>query len=368
MVCKNTKRRILQIILMVFCSILNWLPVMASSGIDGIWIGTLDTEKLAGEEFPFFDIFYTEEDALYLRGAFGCESDNGFLEFKKVAANKYSLTDPVDCNPFNINMWFKDFTLTFFNNSVNIDVLVFAEQEKIYINGIGHQLTDINRWNFNQQKSISGAEESFEIFSIDIPAGIEELEITTSGGQGDCDLELVYFKPPFYYASSEDDYTTEKIKVTDPAPGMWYIIVYGFENYNNVVLQTHIHFEDVVNPWIDLHINGSANSITVNPTDNIRLTLSLDPGSYNNNEVDWWFALSTPSGLKYYDLNTGTFKFGLTCTYQGPLFKIYNFDLIQKMNLSEGRNVIYFGIDLIKNGVLDLNSLFYDYIEISVSP
>jgi hypothetical protein len=86
---------------------------------------------------------------------------------------------------------------------------------------------------------LSGAFGIEREFSIVVPAGQGELEISTSGGTGDCDLYVrrdgspsygTYDYRPFLFGNNET------VVVTDPAAGTWYIMVRGHDAYSGVTL------------------------------------------------------------------------------------------------------------------------------------
>jgi hypothetical protein len=79
-------------------------------------------------------------------------------------------------------------------------------------------------------------ESSLQAFYIEVPYNANELDITTTGGWGDCDLHLVYSKPPFDFYISDSYINDESISVPNAAPGTWYIVLEGFETYGGVTL------------------------------------------------------------------------------------------------------------------------------------
>ena len=86
---------------------------------------------------------------------------------------------------------------------------------------------------------LSGAAGSETDYRIVVPAGTGELEISISGGTGDCDLYVRHDGPPTY---SSYDYrpflygNEETVTITNPVGGTWYIMLRGRDAYSGVTL------------------------------------------------------------------------------------------------------------------------------------
>jgi hypothetical protein len=86
---------------------------------------------------------------------------------------------------------------------------------------------------------LSGAAASEVHYKIVVPPGQGELEISISGGTGDCDLYVRYDDPPSYH---DYDYrpflsgNNETVTVSDPASGTWYIMLRARSEYSGVTL------------------------------------------------------------------------------------------------------------------------------------
>ncbi len=90
------------------------------------------------------------------------------------------------------------------------------------------------------EENLSGHEHSRRIFTLDVPAGQESLEVNTWGGEGDVDLFVKLGSVP---TSSDADAqstgfgTTESVTISNPAAGTWYIVLLGVEDYDDVSLR-----------------------------------------------------------------------------------------------------------------------------------
>jgi uncharacterized membrane protein len=87
---------------------------------------------------------------------------------------------------------------------------------------------------------LSGSAGVGQYFRIDVPAGQDSLQISTSGGTGDVDL---YVKRGSLPTTTSYDYrpykvgNNETVDVNNPASGTWYIMLRGYTNYAGVTLK-----------------------------------------------------------------------------------------------------------------------------------
>lgn len=119
--------------------------------------------------------------------------------------------------------------------------------------------------------------------------------------------------------------------------------------------------------YVQVKANGQDGPIVVSSGTTVSVTVSLNPGSYDAQNADWWVVEATPSGaINYYDLSMGSMVSGLLPTYQGPLFTLGTTQLLNSSNLTVGTHTFYFGVDMNMNGALDMNSLHYDWVSVVV--
>ena len=122
-----------------------------------------------------------------------------------------------------------------------------------------------------------------------------------------------------------------------------------------------------IDPTPAIKANGSDGPLVVSHGENLIVTVSLSCGDLCGRDADWWVAQSTPSGtFNYYDLPTGSMVPGLLPTHQGPLFNLDPTQLLNSSNITVGTHIFYFGIDLKKNSLLDMDSLHYDWVRVVV--
>lgn len=120
-------------------------------------------------------------------------------------------------------------------------------------------------------------------------------------------------------------------------------------------------------PLPNIKANNQDGPITVSFGSPVTLNVKLYPGNNINQNADWWVAESPPSGtFNYYNLSRGSMVPGLLPTHQGPLFKLGTTNLLNSSDLTVGSHTFYFGVDLIMNGSLDMDSIYYDSVNVIV--
>ena len=88
--------------------------------------------------------------------------------------------------------------------------------------------------------NLEGTENSYQYFKIIVPDNQEELLVKTWGGTGDCDIYMKRNAIP-----DEDNYdfvsveyaNDENISVQYPQSGEYYVLIFGYESYDNVTIQ-----------------------------------------------------------------------------------------------------------------------------------
>lgn len=87
------------------------------------------------------------------------------------------------------------------------------------------------------QSGLAGGVDTVRCYEIDLPSGATNLDIQTWAGTGDCDLIQIYHRPPFEnYLSENLDSNSERITVSSPSSGKWFVGVLGSSSYSGVNL------------------------------------------------------------------------------------------------------------------------------------
>ena len=87
---------------------------------------------------------------------------------------------------------------------------------------------------------VSGAAGSETFYRIDVPAGQDTLQISTSGGTGDVDLYVRRGSQPTTTSYDYRPYkvgNNETVDVDNPTAGAWYIMLRGYSSYSGVTLK-----------------------------------------------------------------------------------------------------------------------------------
>jgi len=121
-------------------------------------------------------------------------------------------------------------------------------------------------------------------------------------------------------------------------------------------------------PDPEIKANGEDGPITVASGAQVAVTVSLNPGNHASQNADWWVVELTPSSTyNHYDLSSGSMVQGISPTHQGPLFSLGATQLLNSSALTVGAHTFYFGVDLNMNGSLDMNSIYYDSVGVTVT-
>ena len=91
----------------------------------------------------------------------------------------------------------------------------------------------------NSLNNLSGAIGSQTFYMVTIPAELTSLQISISGGTGDCDLYVKFSSPPTLNSWDYRPYldgNNENVNISNPTAGDWYIMLNGYNNYSGVTL------------------------------------------------------------------------------------------------------------------------------------
>ena len=126
---------------------------------------------------------------------------------------------------------------------------------------------------------------SSQIYKITIPSGTTRFVVSTEGGTGDCDLYMMLGQAPSaildLYDYSSDSYGNEEsIHLSDPTPGEWYIMLYSYETFRNVILNAN--YSDFVCSYTlssteaSFYYSGGNGSFQIQALDTCNWTLSSE--------------------------------------------------------------------------------------------
>ena len=124
------------------------------------------------------------------------------------------------------------------------------------------------------------------------------------------------------------------------------------------------YLSTMIEPIPDIKANGSDGPVHLAPNDNLSVTVGLNPGSHSGENADWWVVADIPFGWYYYNLYS--WIPGFSVTYQGPLFDLSPFEVLNITGLPVGTYTFYFGVDMVMNGSLDMDQIYYDSVEVNI--
>ncbi|MCX6927337.1 MAG: Ig-like domain-containing protein [Verrucomicrobia bacterium] len=91
---------------------------------------------------------------------------------------------------------------------------------------------------------LSGGIGSDSYFKVTVPPGATSLQISTSGGVGDCDLYVAYGYQPDLFDYDYRPYLSgnnETVTISSPPEGDWHIMLDGYNSYSGVTLQVRTY-------------------------------------------------------------------------------------------------------------------------------
>ena len=89
--------------------------------------------------------------------------------------------------------------------------------------------------------NISVARRSWQHYTLEVPAGMSSLTVTTTGGSGDADLYVKFGSQPSkgsYDCRPNKNGNEESCVLNNPQAGVWHISVYGFRAVSGLTLQS----------------------------------------------------------------------------------------------------------------------------------
>jgi PKD repeat protein len=291
-------RTILKISVIFMVALLIHAPrnVLAVGEYNGVWVGPITT---SGETWnDMFVIYQDTGDRAYVS-----ISDCGSVQLVPSGGN-WVLSAPAStyCGTFT------SMTVTFQSQN-SLTGSASLDGESVTFSSSKQNCQSLS--NDVPVQNLSGSEESFRCFQIDLPALTTGLDVTTEGGTGDCDLYVEYYRPDFDLYISAYDYNYEDVYISSPASGRWYVVLYGWDAYSGVnLLATYQAFQ------------AAQAAFTASPTSG-RVPLAVtftDQSSGDINAWAWDFgdgATSTEQNPTHTYRRPGTYTVSLTVSGPG---------------------------------------------------
>ena len=146
-------------------------------------------------------------------------------------------------------------------------------------------------------------------------------------------------------------------------------VFYQFDElfHDNAMFSPHTS-EITAPPTPGIKANGSDGPIDINTGLNLSVTVKLNPGDRTGEDADWWLVGETPFGWYHYDVLSDLWIPSLTVTFQGLLFnRTSPFTVLSMSGLPPGIYTFYFGVDMVMNGLLDMESIYYDSVAVTIT-
>ena len=118
-----------------------------------------------------------------------------------------------------------------------------------------------------------------------------------------------------------------------------------------------------------LTANGHSLPLTLSVHDELRLSISHDGATETSADHDWWLALVSslppPNNVLFY--NGERWSNAEVPVYQRPPGELLPVEVLRISGIPEGSFTFYFGLEGNADGLLDLNALDYDSLNITVT-
>lgn len=116
----------------------------------------------------------------------------------------------------------------------------------------------------------------------------------------------------------------------------------------------------------EVRVNGFNNPPAVGTDETVMVTVQMNPGGYAGVDADWWVAANTPLG--WYFFTAGQWLplvGGLLPAYQGPLFDLPPYPVLDATGLPAGEYTFYFAVDA-GDGRLDVSQAWIDSVRVYI--
>lgn len=118
--------------------------------------------------------------------------------------------------------------------------------------------------------------------------------------------------------------------------------------------------------------NGSTNDVTISQSDNLSISVQLNPGQYAGVPLDWWVVALANSSWYYLSSSRQWTAFDGNLSncrpiYQGALFSLPATELLNATGLPAGAYTFWFAVDYPQDGILNVNGpLLSDAVTITI--
>jgi hypothetical protein len=137
----------------------------------------------------------------------------------------------------------------------------------------------------------------------------------------------------------------------------------GFTTYSSI--------EPEIEPVLDIKANGSDGPLVIGVGTPLQLDISLDSNDAAGQAADWWLVRKSPGEKWFWYVHASRSwvesPLGSPIpAHQGNLFDFGPFTAFNASNLPIGSYSVYFAVDTKANGVLDMDALLFDKVDVNI--
>ena len=100
----------------------------------------------------------------------------------------------------------------------------------------------------------------------------------------------------------------------------------------------------------------------------MQVAITVNKGQGVSNK-DWWMLQETPdANWQYYDAASSLWQKSIKVTYKGPFASMGVTPMLDSTTLPVGTNSFFFGVDSKMDGILQIDKLIYDSVQVIVTP
>ncbi|MEI8123271.1 MAG: Ig-like domain-containing protein, partial [bacterium] len=127
-------------------------------------------------------------------------------------------------------------------------------------------------------------------------------------------------------------------------------------------------------PVVDIKVNGSDGPVNVTTSQTVSATIHLNVGRYGGRTVEWYVLAHDVTRDVWYQyvapFTTTSWRAPWTggTSLQAPLSNVGPYEVLRLNGMAAGQYDFFFGIDMNRNGWIDVETLYYDSVSVTVAP